>query len=278
MKTAVLMATALTALIAGAGATGAAATGAATTPSAPRWHPAPGLSWQIQLSGKLDLAVAADVFEVDGVETPAATVARLHAAGKKVVCYVDAGSWEPWRPDAKRFPAAVLGRPLDGWPDERWLDVRRLDVLMPLLRARIAACTGKGFDGVEFDNVDGYAHRSGFPLRAADQLRFNRRLAAEAHHVGLAAGLKNDLDQVRQLVAAFDWAIDEQCFESDECMKLLPFVVAAKSVVVVEYTTPAGVFCAGAVELGFDAMRKRVALDAWRQACPRPAGRPAAAQ
>ena len=236
---------------------------------APRWRPLPGLSWQLQFAGKLDPSVAADVFEVDGLDTTAATVAALHAAGRRAVCYIDAGSWERWRGDAKRFPAAALGRPLDGWPDERWLDIRRLDVLLPLLRARIADCAGKGFDGIELDNVDGYQNRTGFPLRAADQLRFNRGLAAEAHRQGLAVGLKNDLGQVRQLVAAFDWAINEQCFAYAECTKLLPFVTAGKPVVVIEYATATGIFCPAAVELGFAAMRKRVALDAWRQACPR---------
>ena len=264
-----MRAVALAALVAVALA--AALAGAVGAPAAPpRWHPAPGLSWQLQLSGRLDPTVAADVFELDGAETTAATVAGLHAAGKQVVCYVDAGSWESWRADAKRFPAAVIGLPLAGWPDERWLDIRRLDALLPLLRARIAACADKGFDGIDFDNVDGYTNRTGFPLRAADQLRFNRRLAVEAHARGLAAGLKNDLGQVRQLVASFDWAIDEQCFEFGECAKLLPFVAVGKPVVVVEYATPAGVFCASAVELGFAAMRKHRALDAWRQACPRP--------
>lgn len=235
----------------------------------PRWHPLPGLSWQLQFSGKLDLSVAADVFELDGLDTTAATVAALRAAGKRTACYIDAGSWERWRSDAERFPATVLGRPLDGWPGERWLDIRRLDVLLPLLRARIADCAAKGFDGIELDNVDGYQNRTGFSLRAADQLRFNRGLAAEAHRQGLAVGLKNDLGQVRQLVSAFDWAINEQCFAYDECATLLPFVAAGKPVVVIEYATATGIFCPAATELGFAAMRKRVALDAWRQACPR---------
>jgi hypothetical protein len=267
-----LAAAAVGALVAaGGGQAAAGPAGAARAAAAPpaRWHPAPGLSWQLQLSGKLDLSVAADAVEVDGLDTTAATVAALHAAGKRAVCYVDAGSWERWRGDAQRFPAAILGRPLDGWPDERWLDIRRLDVLLPLLRARIADCAGKGFDGIEFDNVDGYANRTGFPLRAVDQLRFNRRLATEAHRRGLAVGLKNDLGQVRQLAASFDWAVDEQCFEFDECAKLLPFVARGKPVVVIEYATSTGMFCAAAAELGFDAMRKRLALDAWRQACPR---------
>ena len=263
---------ALLAAFAGAlgGQAATARPGATARPIAtPRWHPLPGLSWQVQFSGRLDLSVAADVFELDGLDTTAATVAALRTASKRTVCYIAAGSWERWCGDAKRFPAAVLGRPLEGWPDERWLDIRRLDVLLPLLRARIADCAGKGFDGVEFDNVDGYTNHTGFPLRAADQLRSNRALAAEAHRRGLAVGLKNDLDRVRQLVSAFDWAINEQCFAYDECAKLLPFVAAGKPVVVIEYATATGIFCPAATERGFAAMRKRVALNAWRQACPR---------
>ena len=43
--------------------------------------------------------------------------------GRKVVCYIDAGTWEDWRPDAAQFTTSLLGRS-NGWPGERWLDVR----------------------------------------------------------------------------------------------------------------------------------------------------------
>ena len=88
-----------------------------------------------------------------------------------------------WRPDAARFPAEVVGTELDGWKGERWLDVRRLDVLQPILAERFDMCRRKGFDGVEADNVDGYTQDSGFPLTADDQLRFNRFLAAVSQAV-----------------------------------------------------------------------------------------------
>jgi hypothetical protein len=123
------------------------------------------------------------VYNVDGFDTPAATVRLLHARNRRVICYISAGSWEDWRPDARRFPAGVLGRS-NGWAGERWLDIRRLDVLTPILRARLDMCRAKGFDAVEPDNVDGYANRTGFRLSAADQLRFNRWIAHETHAVG----------------------------------------------------------------------------------------------
>src|SRR3954453_21078631 len=64
-------------------------------------------SWQWQLQGKLDPDVPAAVFDVDGFETSDAQVRELHRRGKKVVCYLDVGSWESYRPDHGRFPAAA---------------------------------------------------------------------------------------------------------------------------------------------------------------------------
>ena len=49
---------------------------------------------------------------------------ELKAAGRKVICYFSAGSYEPYRPDAADFAAADLGNELVGWPGERWLDTR----------------------------------------------------------------------------------------------------------------------------------------------------------
>lgn len=244
-----------------------AAGAAAPAHGAGIWRPAPQTTWQWQLSGRLDLSVSARMFDIDLFDHSARVVARLHARGRRVVCYFSAGSFERGRPDSGAFPAAVLGRPLEGFPDERWLDIRRLDVLRPIMERRLDLCRRKGFDGVEADNVDGYANRSGFALTGADQLRYNRFLARAAHARGLSIGLKNDLDQVRALEPLFDWALNEQCFQYDECDRLAPFVRAGKAVFTVEYELSTRSFCARARRLGFMSMRKRVDLDAWRRPC-----------
>ena len=231
------------------------------------WHPPVRTTWQWQLSGTIDQSVDADMYDVDAVETPAATVASLHAKGRKVVCYLSAGSYEKGRPDASDFPAQVLGNVLDGWPDERWLDIRRLDVVGPIMARRMDLCRAKGFDGVEADNVDGYANNSGFALSATDQLAFNRYLADAAHARGLSIGLKNDLAQVAALEPTFDWAINEQCFQYSECDLLRPFLTAGKPVFVAEYGLATGAFCPAANTMGIMAMRKRLALDAFREPC-----------
>lgn len=258
----------LLAVLAALAACGADAPGArvaSTTHTAARPPPAHA-SWQWQLDGPLDLTVPAAVYDVDGFDTSRAQVTRLRRAGRYVVCYVDAGTWERWRPDAARFPRELLGAS-NGWPGERWLDVRRLDALAPLLRARFARCAAKGFDAVEPDNVDGYANHSGFPLTATDQLRFNRWVARAAHAQGLAVALKNDLEQAPALVRDFDFAVLEQCFQYRECESARPFLRAGKGVYDAEYALPTSAFCRDARRLGINAIRKRLDLRAWRETC-----------
>ncbi|GAA4993629.1 endo alpha-1,4 polygalactosaminidase [Kineococcus glutinatus] len=232
----------------------------------PPWRPEPGTAWQWQLSGDLDLTVDVPVYDVDW-QVPRAVVDRLHADGRRVIGYVSAGTWEAYRDDAGDFPPQVLGAPMADWPDERWLDVRRLDLLAAPLLRRLDACRDRGFDAVEPDNVDGWANATGFDLTAADQLRFNRWIAAEVHARGMAVGLKNDLGQVRDLVDDVDFAVNESCARYAECHLLDPFVAAGKAVLHVEYgVDPAG-FCAAAHRPGFSSMLKRRDLDAWRHVC-----------
>ena len=244
-------------------------TGAPAVP-AHWWKPvaSASLTWQIQFAGPVDLRVPAAVYDLDGDATTAAQVKALHARTARVICYVSAGSYEDWRTDATRFPAAVLGADLAGWPGEKWLDVRRWDVLGPIMRARFRACAAKGFDAVDPDNLDGYANTNGLGLTAADQLLYNRRIAGLAHSLGLAVGLKNDLDQVPALARSFDFAVNEQCAYYRECDLLEPFVAASKPVFEIEYGVGTATFCPGARKLGLTAIRKHLSLDAWRQTCP----------
>lgn len=243
-----------------------ASPGAATAAPATRWRPGPGTTWQWQLSGRLDTSVDAAVYDIDGFDHTKETVAGLHRAGRKVICYVSTGAWEDFRPDAGRFPKAVLGTG-NGWKGERWLDIRRTDVLEPLMAARLDMCRDKGFDAVEPDNMDGYNNRTGFPLTAADQLRYNRLLASLAHERGMSVGLKNDLDQIPQLVGDFDFAVNEQCAQYGECADLKPFVAAGKAVFHVEYELPTSRFCAESRSLKLSSLLKKYELGAWRRAC-----------
>ncbi len=238
--------------------------------AAPAWLPQPDDVLDIQFVDRPRARRWVDIVDVDAFDVTDRALARLKRRGKRVICYINAGAWEEWRDDADRYPAGILGKPLDGWPDERWVDIRRLDVLGPILEARLDHCVDRGFDGVEFDNVDGWTNDTGFPLTAADQLRFNRWLANAAHARGLAVALKNDLDQIPQLVADFDFAIVEECFTYEECELTRPFLDAGKPVYVIEYVRKRRIqrrMCRQAHELGVHLIFKRLSLDRRTRRC-----------
>ncbi len=230
-----------------------------------RWRPKPGTSWQWQLQGKLDTSFKVDAYDLDLFDTSAATIAKLHNRGTKVICYFSAGSYEAWRPDAAKIPKAARGKKLQGW-DESWLDVRSKGV-KAVMRARLALASKKGCDAVEPDNVDGYSHKTGFALTASDSLRYSMFLAREAHARGLSVALKNNLEQVKVLEPYFDFAINEECHAWRECAKLQPFIKARKAVLGVEYNLNPKKFCQRANAADMDFLKKRPSLDAYRVAC-----------
>lgn len=231
------------------------------------WRPTPGTSWQIQFSSQIDTSLDVQVYDIDLVDTPRSIIDQLHTDGRKVMCYFSAGSWEEWRDDAEYFPDSVLGNDLDGWLGEKWLDIRSLDLLGPIMSARLDMAAQKGCDGVDPDNVDGYTNDTGFNLSYQDQLDYNIWLAEQAHARGLAIGLKNDLDQITDLLPYFDWALNEQCFQHNECDLLVPFVAANKPVFGIEYNSDTSSFCPLANQMNFDFLKKNWDLDAWRIAC-----------
>jgi hypothetical protein len=150
------------------------------------------------------------------------------------VCYFSAGSYENWRPDVGAFKEADLGGTVDGWPGERWLDIRS-DNVRAIMKARLDLAVQKGCDGVEPDNIGGYSNDTGLPLTADDQLDYNRFLAHEAHSRNLAIALKNDIEQAADLADDFDFSVNEQCHEYDECDGLAVFINAGKPVFNAEY-------------------------------------------
>jgi hypothetical protein len=235
---------ALVVLVAGAGV-GVAAAGASSsgaTAAASWWIPPQHLTWFWQLQGvvKNDKAVAA--YDIDGFENEASEVAALHAQGKHVICYIDAGTAEKFRPDYGEFPAATLGRS-NGWPGERWLDIRQLGAIEPIMAARFRMCREKGFDAVEPDNIEAFANKSGFEISPAQQLTYNEWIANEVHALGMAVLQKNDGEQSVQLQLYFDGALSEQCNQYNECDDFEPYLAAGKPVLNAEYRGKLAKFC-----------------------------------
>ena len=237
----------------------------------PRWTPKPGVQWQWQLSSTpttAELATAyaagARAFDIDGDGASAATVKAIHSLGAGVgaVCYIDVGGWEDYRSDAAKFPASVKGKTMNGWPSERWLDIRQTAVLKPLMQARVKMCASKGFDAVEPDLLDGYQNATGFPITAAQQITYNRMIADLAHAAGLSVAQKGDIDQSAQLQPYFDWTLNEQCGQYNECGALAPYKAAGKAVWIVEYSGYPKVCATDYPMAGAAAMSKSVNLTA----------------
>ena len=208
------------------------------------YQPDVAVLWQWQLQeGKnknINTSYQVNVYDLDLFDTPVSLIQDLHDQGIKVICYFSAGSFENWRPDANSFPKAILGKTLEDWDEERWLDIRSVFVRAIMLK-RLDLAKQKGCDGVEPDNMDAFENehkgvdKTGFGLSPQDQLSYNKFIANAAHRRGLSVGLKNDLSQIEQLVGYFDFAVNEQCFEYKECELLSRFIEKGKPVLNVEY-------------------------------------------
>lgn len=237
--------------------------GVANMASAEPWVPVAGERWQWQLSSVPTVsqrnamqAAGVKAYDIDGFETPASVVTDIHNRGMGAVCYLSVGSAEVYRPDYNQFPSFVKGRKVQGWNGEYWLDIRRLDILGPIMTARFQMCKDKGFNAVEPDLMDGAFNRTGFPLTAADQLNYNLWVADTVHSLGLTVVHKAVPELVPQMVDHFDWALNEECAEYDECDAYQPYRDQGKAVWHVEYTLSKTQFCPYDIAHGWSGMKK----------------------
>ena len=223
---------------------GASATGAIRLPPSGRvsWD------WQIGAETEAEVAVPAgvSVMGLDGFETSAAKVAELKGRGIYVVCYLDAGSYESYRPDAADYPESLKLQTDPNWPDESFLDIRDVfrenSVLAGILERRLAMCADKGFDAVDPDNLQNDQNVTSGVITRQDQLDFNGWLVDRAHARGLAILQKNGPDYVmqtdrlgRRMVDLFDGSFNESCQRYQECGPLAEYARRGKLVLNVEY-------------------------------------------
>jgi hypothetical protein len=227
------------------------------------WKPPQRLTWFWQLQGAVSNAHAVAAYDIDGFETEASEVAALHAEGKRVICYIDVGTAEKFRPDYASFPKSVLGRS-NGWPGERWLDIRQLGVIEPIMQARFRMCREKGFDAVEPDNIEAFSNKSGFQITPQQQLTYNEWVAEAVHALGMAVLQKNDGEQTPQLQSYFDGALSEQCNQYRECADFQPYLAAGKPVLNAEYAKQTAKFCAADEAAGMMGVRFAKSLNGKR--------------
>ncbi len=219
-------------------------------------------SWHLQLTGELDLGAKRDVFDVDLYDTSVFDVVSIHQNGGYAIAYFNGGAWQPDKPDSNLYPASVIGKePMKGWPQERWLDIRQIKILRPLIRNKLALAKSKGFDGVDPDNMDGFTNTKEFGLTKAHQLAFNRMVAHEAKMLGLAVFLKNADRLVKDLVLDFDGAVVEEAFRYSEAASYQPFRDNQKPVFEVEYRAFTRAQIKEATARGFNCIEAKLSLD-----------------
>lgn len=265
---------------AGAGSAGGADGGAPSTGgggAAPDlFRPPPETTWQWQLDElPLDTSFDVEVYDIDLFDIDADQIAELQAEGRSVICYFNAGTWEPWRPDQADFPDEVKGNPFDDpkFAEELYIDIRS-PVVEQIMVARLDLASDKGCDAVEPDVVNLHEEGEGivgFPITYEDQLEYNRFIADEAHARGLSVGLKNDLSQLEDLEPSFDWALNESCWTYEECdVYVDTFIAAGKAVFHAEYVEESELdaVCAVTGPMGLSTILKEYGLGPWMRSCP----------
>jgi len=230
-----------------------------------------GQSYQLDFSPPpLNMDVKADIYEIDYYETPKETIEKLHNNGIHVLCYINVGAWEEYRDDANQFPDEIIGNDYEGWEGEKWLDIHNYKKFSKIIEKRFDLAKAKGCDGIEPDNIQGYQENTGFDLSYTDQLKFNQWIAKLAHERSMSIGLKNDPDQVNELVDLYDWALIEDCHVWNFCEEFTPFIKKNKPVFQVEYTDQdleLKDFCSDANDKKFTAILKNRDLDSWINIC-----------
>ncbi len=219
------------------------------------------------------------VFDIDGIIDPASTVAALHAAGKRVVCYVEVGAAGNYYSAAQEGlrttyyhqlrAAGLLAAKVPGYP-ERYLDIRSprtVRIVEDMIRQQ---CAAKGFDAVETDIDEEYADPSGLPLTRAVEESYMATLAGEMHSLGLGWWIKNPDDTgdryASDMYPLADAVLTEQCNQYRSC-GLLAAYVGHKAVFDAEYRLRPPAFCPADNAVGFNGARFDVGLTGRRRPC-----------
>ncbi len=249
--------------------TSTAGSGGGGTGSTLVFQPAPGTTWQVQLSGTVDTSLDVELYYIDPDFTSEAALGELRAAGRKIACYLSAGSYEPWRSDADEFPAEVVGNSLPDYPREQWLDITSA-VVRELIAARLDHLAAERCDAAVPTNLSAYEEDSGFAIDRALEVDYIRWLGQEVHARGMSVGLVTSEELSAELEPEFDWAYSQDCLTDTGCAGLQPFLDASKAVFIAEFgdESSAPAICANAEGTGFDVLVKDEALDAFRIACP----------
>ncbi len=243
--------------------------------------PKPLTSYNIVLGeDKIPDSYDAEIVELDSVDAPKKLIDELFKKGKKVFAYVSVGSWENYRDDKDDFPKDIIGKTYPGWEDEKFLNIKAIDKLKPIMKKRFDDIYKKGFIGVEADNLDIYTadigkNGTGFHISLKDTKKYADFLIKLSHDRNLSIGQKNAPEFTEAYGDLFDWALLEDAFHEGFADKFEIYTKNKKAVFAIEYldNTSKDKFlkevCPKAKKLKFTAILKNRSLDALEYKCPK---------
>jgi hypothetical protein len=283
---------------------------ARATVSVSWWHPTatgpnngPEFQWELDhalnLKSRSDMGIGdvnalgqtsprPTVYDIDGINNPASTIAALHKLGAKAVCYIEIGAAGNYYSAAQEHlkttyyaqlkAAGDLGKSVPDYP-ERYLNIKAASTVT-IIKAMIRQqCAAKGFDAVEPDIDDSFSDNTGFGITETQNITYDKTLGAYAHSLGLAWGQKNG-DANSAFSAALepttDFLLDEECNFYHTCQIVTPpYVHAGKLVLNAEYTADWGQhiqsdlsrFCPADVSGHIDGLLFTTALSGQRNPC-----------
>ena len=149
------------------------------------------------------------------------------------ICYVNSFQSQ----SGVEWPAEVVSATEDPeWPGEFAIDLStpaKRSLAAGAVEQMVQRCAEKGFDAVEFDNLDTFTRFDGLGFGRAEAVEYATTIVGLAHMRGLAVGQKNTVELLGEPIG-FDFAVVEECGEYDECGE---FTAAyGERVFAIEYT------------------------------------------
>jgi len=186
-----------------------------------------------------DPLVDSDNIVIIDLFTQADKINNYKKAGRYIVCYFSAGTYENYRPDVSSFPKSTLYGEMKEWEGETWLDITKWQELQNVMKARMDKGKTLGCDGFEYDNTDFFSNEFNNKYNKEslkkNQIEYLKWLSSYTHDLGLGAFLKNTGALIPDLVDNFEAAINESCHKFNECDSYKPFTDKGKPVLATEY-------------------------------------------